>query len=239
MIIFYISILTLIASVIGTITGFGISTIMIPVLAIFFPPIEAIFLVSIIHWFGNVWKIVLFRKGFNLRPLLLFGVTGFLTSYLGASISLGSNEEFLLHILGIFLFGYALFLILQTGLKVPAVNTTALLGGSLSGFFAGVFGIGGAIRSMFLSAFNLPKEVFIATAGAIGLLVDSTRIVTYFAGGAQLSKLLWWGLPFFVAISFIGAKIARHIVDKIPQDKFRTVIAFFLLVVGTKLAIWP
>jgi hypothetical protein len=239
MIIFSITILTLIASVVGTITGFGISTVMIPVLAIFFPPIEAIFLVSIIHWFGNVWKIILFRKGFNLKLLLLFGLTGFLTSYLGASISLGSNEELLLRILGIFLFGYALFLIFQTGFKVPAANATALLGGSLSGFFAGVFGIGGAIRSMFLSAFNLPKEVYIATAGAIGLLVDSTRIATYFAGGAQLSKLLWWGLPLFIAISFIGAKIARRIVDKIPQDKFRIVIAIFLLVVGIKLTIWP
>ncbi|MDD3641544.1 MAG: sulfite exporter TauE/SafE family protein [Atribacterota bacterium] len=239
MIIFSITVLTLIASVIGTITGFGISTVMIPVLAIFFPPIEAIFLVSIIHWFGNLWKIVLFRKGFNLRLLLLFGLTGFLTSYLGASLSLGSNEEILLRILGIFLFGYALFLILQSDFRVPAVNTTALLGGSLSGFFAGVFGIGGAIRSMFLSAFNLPKEVYIATAGAIGLLVDSTRIVTYFAGGAQLSELLWWGLPLFIATSFIGAKIARQIVDRIPQSKFRFIISFFLSAVGVKLAIWP
>ncbi len=239
MIIVIIAFLALIASVVGTITGFGISTVMIPVLVIYFPPVEAIFLVSIIHWFGNVWKVLLFRKGFNLRLLLLFGLTGFLTSYIGASISLGSNEEFLLRILGIFLFGYAIFLIFQTSFTIPAINVTALLGGSLSGFFAVIFGIGGAIRSMFLSAFNLPKEVYIATAGAIGLLVDSTRIFTYFAGGAQLPKLLWWGLPLFIILSVIGAKIARRIVDRIPQDKFRIVIALFLFIVGAKLAIWP
>lgn len=53
-----IALLTLVAAAIGTITGFGTSTIMIPVLVVFFLPVEAIFLVAIIHWFGNIWKIV-------------------------------------------------------------------------------------------------------------------------------------------------------------------------------------
>ena len=50
----YITLLTLFASIIGTITGFGTSTIMIPILVMFFPPVETIFLVAIIHWFGGV-----------------------------------------------------------------------------------------------------------------------------------------------------------------------------------------
>ncbi len=119
------------------------------------------------------------------------------------------------------------------------MNAAALSGGALSGFFAGMFGIGGAIRSMFLSAFNLPKAVYIATAGAIGLLVDSTRIITYFTGSVILPDELWWGLFLFIPISFVGAKFAKHIVDKIPQDRFRSVIAIFLLLIGIKLIIWP
>lgn len=237
--ILYITLLTLIAATIGTITGFGTSTLMIPVLVIFFPPIEAIFLVSIIHWFGNIWKVALFRSGFNMRLLLLFGVVGLVTSYLGAYISLGANQEILLRVLGAFLAGYALFVVFQSKFKIPAGNLTAISGGALSGFFAGMFGIGGAIRSAFLSAFDLPKVVFIATAGAIGLLVDSTRIITYFAGGATLPRELWYGLILFIPISFVGAQIAKKIVDKIPQDKFRIVIAIFLLVIGIKLIFWP
>jgi len=239
MITLFIALLTLIASAIGTMTGFGTSTILIPVLVIFFPPVEVIFLVAIIHWFGNVWKILLFRKGFNVRLLILFGVAGLFASYLGAFISLGSNEQILLRVLGLFLVSYALFLMFQSNFKIPAVDSMALTGGALSGFFAGMFGIGGTIRSMFLSAFNLPKAVYIATAGAIGLLVDSTRIITYFTGGATLPKELWWGLLLFIPVSFVGAQIAKRIVDRIPQDKFRIVIAFFLLLIGIKLVIWP
>lgn len=236
--ILYIALLTLIATTIGTITGFGTSTLMIPVLVIFFPPVEAIFLVAIIHWFGNIWKVALFRSGFDLRLLALFGIVGLATSYFGAFISLGANEQILLRLLGAFLAGYALFLIFQSKFKIPAVNMTALSGGALSGFFAGMFGIGGAIRSMFLSAFDLPKAVYIATAGAIGLLVDSTRIITYFTGGATLPKELWWGLFLFIPVSFLGAQIAKKIVDKIPQSKFRIVVAIFLFAIGLKLIVW-
>src|SRR3989344_672311 len=215
--IFYITLLTLIAATIGTITGFGTSTLMIPVLVIFFPPVEAIFLVAIIHWFGNIWKIALFRSGFNLRLLALFGVVGLVTSYLGAYISLGANEEVLLRVLGAFLAGYALFVAFQSKFKIPAGNLTALSGGALSGFFAGMFGVG----------------------GAIGLLVDSTRIITYFIGGATLPRELWYGLILFIPVSFIGARIAKKVVDRIPQNKFRLVIAVFLLAIGTKLIFWP
>ena len=72
MIIFYISVLVFVASLIGTLTGFGTSTVMIPVLLMFFPPAEAISLMAIIHWFGNVWKVALFYAGFDIRLFALF-----------------------------------------------------------------------------------------------------------------------------------------------------------------------
>lgn len=237
--ILYISLLTLVAAAIGTITGFGTSTLMIPILAIFFSPVEAIFLVAIIHWFGNIWKVMLFRSGFNLSLFMLFGVVGLATSYLGAYISLGANEQILLRLLGVFLAGYSIFLMSQFKFKIPAGNITALSGGALSGFFAGMFGMGGAIRSIFLTAFDLPKTLYIVTAGAIGLLIDSTRIITYFIGGTTLPRELWYGLLLFIPVSFIGAQIAKKIVDKIPQDQFRTIIAIFLFLIGLKLIVWP
>ncbi|MBE0427779.1 MAG: sulfite exporter TauE/SafE family protein [Nitrospirae bacterium] len=235
----YIALLTLIAATVGTITGFGTSTIMIPVLVIFLSPVEAIFLVAIIHWFGNIWKVALFRKGIDFKLISLFGIVGLTTSYIGASISLGANEEILLRLLGMFLACYSIFLIFQSKFKVRAGLGTALSGGALSGFFAGMFGIGGAIRSMFLSAFDLQKAVYIATAGAIGLMVDATRIITYFTGGVTLSRELWWGLLVFIPVSFLGANIAKKIVHKIPQEKFRKVIAVFLFVIGLKLILAP
>lgn len=235
----YIALLTFFASAVGTITGFGTSTIMIPVLVMFLPPVETIFLVAIIHWFGDIWKVILFRKGFNLKLIALFGMTGLLTSYLGASFSANMDKEFLLRLLGGFLAIYAIFLISKANFKIRANSSMALIGGTLSGFFAGTFGIGGAVRGMFLSAFNLPKAVYIATAGAIGLMVDATRIVTYVISGTTLPSLLWWSMLLFIPVSFLGAQIAKRIVDRVPQKKFRIVIVTFLLLVGVKLLVSP
>ena len=59
-------------------------------------------------------------------------------------------------------------------------------GGASYGFLADIFGIGGAVRGMFLSAFGLPKAVYIAPSGAIALVIDTTWISTYVTGGTRL-----------------------------------------------------
>lgn len=227
--------LTFFASIIGTLTGFGTSTVMIPVLVLFMPPLEAIFLVSIIHWFGDLWKVLLFKKGFNKKLFVLFGLTGIVTSYFGALLFLDVESSELLPFLGGFLVLYAIFLLVQPRFKIPAISSVALIGGGLSGFSAGIFGIGGAIRGAFLSAFNLPKAVYLATGGAIGLVVDTSRITTYILGGAGLPKEVWWSLILLVPVSFFGAEVAKAFVDRIPQAHFRALVAVFLLLIGLKL----
>lgn len=234
-----IALLTLLASIVGTVTGFGISTIMVPLLALFFSPVVAIFLVTIIHWFGDLWKVILFRGGLDIKLALRFGIPGLLAGYGGALIALTVSPLLLLRILGVFLVAYACFLMFRPVFAVPVRIETAMLGGALSGFFAGVFGVGGAVRSAFLAVFNLPKEAYIATAGAIGILVDSTRFITYLHGGVLLPERLVWGLLVFIPVSFFGAYIAKHIVHRIPQEQFRTVVAMFLLLIGIKFIVWP
>ena len=72
--------LTLISATVGTMTGFGTSTIMVPTLALFLPLPQVLLFVGIIHWFGNVWKMLLFKEGFNWKLILLFGLPGVIVS---------------------------------------------------------------------------------------------------------------------------------------------------------------
>ena len=97
--------------------------------------------------------------------------------------------------------------------------------------------MGGAIRSVFLSAFDLPKAVYISTAGATAFLIDSVRIITYVARDISLEKPLWWGMALFIPASFLGAFIARRIAHHIPEKKFRLVIAVFLFLAALNLLI--
>ena len=95
------------------------------------------------------------------------------------------------------------------------------------------------MRGAFLSAYDLAKAVYIFTSGAIGLVIDSGRIATYWSQGAPFDKRLWWGLLLFVPVSFVGAKTAEQIVDSIPQERFRLVIAAFLGLIALQLLLFP
>ena len=228
----YITILVLIASMVGTMTGFGTSTIMVPIFLLFSPLPQTLLFVGIIHWFGDLWKILLFKKGLNWKLILGFGISGIIASCIGASLTFQISEKLLMKILGGFLLAYVIFIFLKPGYRLAKNKKNMIAGGALSGFFAGIFGVGGAIRATFLTAFDLPKAMYISTAGSIALLIDSTRLITYLKGGTRLEPLLLWSMIVFIPVSFLGAKIAKRIVSHIPQKSFRLFITIFLALIG-------
>ena len=237
--IIYIALLTLLASTIGTLAGFGISAIMVPVLLIIFPLPQTLLLVGVIHWFNDVWKIILFREGISWKLFLAFGLPGILTSFIGSSLSLRISREILSRALGVFLIAYVLFIIFNRTFKLSQKLSVAISGGALTGFFAGIFGIGGEINAVALSTFNLKKAVYVATAGAISFMIDSARIATYIRGGIGLEPAILAGFLIFIPLSLIGAIIGKRGVEKIPQEKFRNFVAVFIFLFGLKLVLLP
>jgi len=233
-----LAILTLIASGVGTLTGFGTSTIMVPVVAFFFPlPVTLIF-VGIIHFFSDIWKIILFKRGVQWKVLLSFGLPGIVASLIGAKVILHAPQENLLKILGIILIAYTSFLFYKPKFRLPANVPVGIFGGALSGFVAGIFGIGGAVRGMFLSAYNLKKDVYIFTSGAIALVIDTSRLFVYWGEGTKLNERLLWGFLIFVPVSLLGAEFGKRLIDRIPQKEFRKIVGVFLFLTGVKLLLY-
>ncbi len=229
--------LTLVASGIGTATGFGTSTIMMPVLALFVPIPIALLFVGIIHLCGDVWKVILFRTGFDWKLILGFGLSGIIASFLGASLSLHVSSLPFKGILGVFLILYVIFLFLKREWALPKTRGTAVCGGLFSGLFAGFFGVGGAVRGAFLAAFNLPKEVYVFTSGLIALFIDVTRVSRYAWGGTRIEADLLYSLIVCIPISFAGAYLAKKFLNRMPQKLFRVFVGFFLALVGVILLV--
>ncbi len=234
-----ITALTIVAGGVGTITGFGTSTIMVPVLLLFYPLPQTLLVVGIIHWFGDIWKLLLFREGVRWRLIVAFGIPGLVMSFLGARAVFVADEAQLSRLLGGILLLYVIFLLVKSSFRIAENSVNAGIGGGLSGFLAGIFGVGGAVRGAFLLAFDLPKTVYIATSGGIGLIVDTTRLLTYWGGGTRLPEVLALGLIAFIPASLLGAKLAERVVDRIPQQGFRTVVAVFLMLAGIRLLAFP
>ena len=230
---------TLAASVVGTATGFGTSTIMIPVLSLYLPLPAALLFVGVIHLCGDVWKVLLFRKGLVWHLVLGFGVSGIIASYFGASLSLYAAAMPLKKALGVFLLLYVAFLFIKRDWALPKTHATAVCGGLLSGLFAGFFGVGGAVRGAFLAAYDLPREVYVFTSGMIALFIDLTRVYRYISGGTQIEDDLLYALLVCIPVSFIGAWLAKRFLQKLPQQSFRLFVGCFLAMVGLVLLTKP
>lgn len=158
-------IIAFISEIIGTIAGFGSSTVFMP-LALFFVDFKtAIILVAIFHIFGDIGRITFFKRGLNIRLLLAFGLPSVLLSLVGALLIGMLPQSILKLILGIVLVTFSALSLTRPDLRFPASRGTLLLGGSVSGFIIGLIGTGGgALRAAFLSGLNLDKLTYIATA---------------------------------------------------------------------------
>ncbi len=238
--VFWIMILTIIASAVGTVSGFGVSTLMVPVMLFFLPYPETLLFVGLVHWFSDVTKIFMFERGLNWKIILAFGIPGIVAAYIGAALTFKVPTEVLSRIVGIFLIGYVSYILLRPKFKITPNTKVALLGGAFSGLFGGLTGVaGGAIRAVILSAFNLPKDIYVFTTGLVGAAVDSSRIFGYFNGGTRINHVLFVGIPFFILASVLGVRVGKLMLDKIPQEKFRYVVAFFLFIIGVKFSLFP
>ena len=105
------------------------------------------------------------------------------------------------------------------------------LGGSISGFLAGVIGSGGAIRGLVLMAFELGKDTFIATSAAIDLGVDVTRAFIYILNGFVKTEILSL-IPFFIAVSFFGSYTGKLILKYVSEKYFKYLVLVVVISSG-------
>ena len=167
--ILYISLLTFLAGILGTITGFGISTLMVPVVLLFLPLPETLLFVGVVHWFGDLWKMYFFKRGIDWKLLIYFGVPGVILAFIGASLVLTLPERLSSQVVGAILITYVAYLIFKPDFKIKKSPLAAGLGGAGSGFLGGLTGVGGgALRAIVLTAFNVPKSTYIFTSGLLG-----------------------------------------------------------------------
>lgn len=192
---------------------------------------KALGLTAMFHLASNVSKIILFRNGLNRKLLLQLGVAAVLFVILGSFLTRFFDSKILEIALSIFLILLSLiFLIKKDSVLQPGSKET-IVGGSLSGFFAGFLGTGGAVRGLTMAAFNLPKEIFIATSAAIDLAVDFSRTIVYFFNGYISSEMMVY-VPYLLLFGFGGTFIRKKILVYIPQERFRLISLILILLIG-------
>ncbi|MFZ6052056.1 sulfite exporter TauE/SafE family protein [Halocola ammonii] len=223
--------LSLIAEIFGTIGGFGSSVFFVPIANFYFDFESVLGLTAIYHLSSNLSKIVLFKKGIDRRLLLNIGIPSVIFVIIGGLATKIFNKSYLELFLGVFLVILALLFLIKKQLVINPNKRNAIIGGSLSGFSAGLLGTGGAIRGLTMAAFNLEKTVFIATSAFIDFLIDFSRtFVYYYNGYIHKHDLIY--VPFLIVIGIVGTSIGKKILNYIPQDRFKQISLGLILIIG-------
>lgn len=239
----------LLASALTFFSGFGLGTLLLPAFAMFFPIEQAVALTAVVHFLNGLFKLVLVGRHADRRAIFSFGLPAIATSFLGAWV--------LVWLAGIApVFSYSVFgqLVSVTPVKLiigllllafaslellPQFRTLSFglqympLGGLLSGFFGGLSGMQGALRSAFLSRAGLTKEAFIGTGVVIACLIDVSRLAIYSTSLARQSARFNYGLlAAAVLAAFLGAALGNRYLKKITMPGIQLVVAIMLFVVA-------
>lgn len=238
-------------------SGFGLGTILLPVFALFFPAEVAVVATAMVHGANNVFKVSLLGRLADKEVVLKFGLPAIAAAILGAltlgwvaqsgsALTIKVNEAVLSEItpvkllIGLLMIGFALFELLPRFRSLKFERRYLSLGGVLSGFFGGLSGHQGALRSAFLAKTGLSTESFVGSNAMIGFLVDLTRISVYMAlftaAGGQVSDFSGWPLVITGAVSaFCGVLLGKRFLHKVTMTSIQTLVGLLLFGVGLAL----
>lgn len=223
--------LVLVCETIGTISGFGASVFLVPLAGMFFDFKTALVLTGIVFIFSSFSKLFLFRKHINRSLIFKIGIPSVVFTLIGAYLNNKVDLKFAELAMGIFLIAFAITFLIKKNFKLKENNFNDVSGGITSGFFTGFIGTGGAIRGAALSAFNLPKNVFVSTSAGIDLGGDLGRTIVYTANGYLDKKYLWY-IPIMVVLAYAGSWLGKKLLDKVPENIFKKLVLVLILAIG-------
>jgi len=223
---------------VGLYSGFGLATLLMPIFALFFPLSTSIAATAIVHLVTNVFKLTLFYKFINWSVVARFGTPALVTSFIGSLLltNISQNGFLLEKVIGLLIIAFALFEIIPVLRKIKIDQKWLLVGGSLSGFFGGLSGHQGALRSVFLLKTKTSTNSFIATGVVIAIMVDLARLFVYGTNILSLSTIrnanLESGLLVAIGASLLGVIVANSFKKKVTLNFVRNLVAGLMLLIG-------
>lgn len=243
------------ASLLTLFSGFGLGTLLLPAFALVFPLDVAVTATAVVHLANNISKGLLVGRHADWATVRRFGIPALLAALLGAGILLllrpepvwtyefaGTRSVTTLGlVMGLLIIVFALFDLLPAlrGLKVG--SRYLIPGGLLSGFFGGLSGHQGALRTMFLGKLGLSAKAFVATGTMCAILVDVSRLAVYSGRYSKDADAVtqaggWWLVAGAILMAGLGAILGARLLPKVTMEGLRVLIGVLLLTVGALIA---
>jgi uncharacterized membrane protein YfcA len=222
---------------IAAVAGFGIGSLLTPVLALETGTRLAVAAVAIPHVVGTAQRLWLLRSHVDRRILLGFGVTSAAGGLAGALLQSIAGGRALSVVFGVAVATAGVAELTGWMRRVRWSRRAGWVAGLVSGLLGGLVGNQGGIRAASLLGFEVPKESFVATATAIALCVDAARLPVYLATqGAEIAAI-WPVLAVATIGVIIGTAVGTRLLASVPEAAFHRIVGVSLVVLGVVFAL--
>jgi uncharacterized membrane protein YfcA len=243
----------LIVAALTLFSGFGLGTLLMPAFALFFPVTVAVAATAVVHLANNLFKVALVGRMADMGVVVRFAIPGVAAAIIGAwllsafagmaplfNYQLGSR----LHevtavklVVAVIIIFFALFELVPRMRRLTFDRKFLPLGGALSGFFGGLSGNQGALRSAFLIKTGLDKDAFIGTGVVAAVMVDIARLLIYglvfYAYSFNALENSTIGLVVAATLAaFVGSFIGRRLLKKVKLRTVQVIVGLMLILLG-------
>jgi hypothetical protein len=232
-----IALVAVAAAAVAAVSGFGLGSILTPLLMLSFPTSTAVALVAIPHAVATTVRWWRLRHDVDGPTFRQFGIASAAGGLAGAALQPFLGGTILTVVLGALLILAGGSELLRRRVPLPATPFWRLAGGTLSGVFGGLVGNQGGIRAAALLGFRLPPRALVATATASALFVDAARVPIYLVtSGSTLAATvpLWLAAT---AGAIAGTFLGVPILGRIRESTYRLLIGALLVVLGITLLV--
>jgi hypothetical protein len=248
-----ISVVAMAVSALTPFSGFGLGTVLMPVFALFFPVPVAVAATAVVHLANNLFKVALLGRWANWSVVGRFALPAAVMAMVGAALltlfdrlpplvsyQLGDQPHqvsVVKLVIALVIIAFALFDLLPRFHEMAFDPKYLPLGGMLSGFFGGLSGNQGALRSAFLIKAGLDKEAFVGTGVVATVLVDVARLLVYglafyTTSFAQLGSGVLGLVLAATLAAFVGAVLGRRLLKKVTFHTVQAIVGVGLILLG-------
>jgi uncharacterized membrane protein YfcA len=227
-----VAIAAVLAGAIASVSGFGIGSLLTPLLNLRVGTKLAVAAISVPHVAATAFRFWLMREHVDRRLLWSFGVMSAAGGLAGALLHTYAESPILTFVFGVLLCFTGISGLTGLAERMRFKGWVGWVAGAVSGVLGGLVGNQGGIRSAAMLGFDVPRHAFVATATAVGLIVDSARMPVYlFTEGEEIAKL-WPALLTATIAACVGTVVGERVLRRIPEPIYRRLVAGLVLALG-------
>lgn len=221
-----------VAGAVASVSGFGIGSLLTPTLAVRVGTKLAVAAVSVPHLTATALRLWIMRKHVDRRLLWNFGLMSAAGGLTGALLHSYADNPALTFVFGGLLIFTGVMGLTGLSERLRFKGWMAWVAGAVSGMLGGMVGNQGGIRSAAMLGFDVPRHAFVATATAVGVIVDAARMPVYLITQGEEVARLWPMLLAATVGAVIGTLVGERLLRRIPEPIYRRLVAGLVLTLG-------